>query len=158
MLILNFSTLFIMFIGLTATLAPRLHGTVIILVVAIIYAVLIDTSVFQSWVGAALVLLTFLSEIGAGGSRIFLTRHYRVSRRYSIDTSVCNLAGIIITSAFFGSLLGTAIWEVLIGKTLIARFEMISKILMRLILMSWVRLICGFLMIMIIVKYMMYTN
>ncbi|WP_378955619.1 DUF456 family protein [Pelosinus sp. sgz500959] len=157
MLILKFSALFIMFIGLACTLAPRLYGTVIILVVAAGYGIFINLNIFQSWIGFVLLLLTLLSEVGARGLRILTTRPYRVSRRYSIDTSVCNLAGIIIASALLGSFVGATIWEIVVGKTLLARLDMIGKILIRLILTAGVRLICGLLMIIIIVKYMMYT-
>ena len=156
MLILKFTTLFIMLIGLVCTLAPRLYGTVIILMTAIIYAFVTEVSVLGSWVWSVLLLLTFLAEIIVRGLRIFLTRRYRVSRRYSVDTSICNVAGIVATSTLLGAFWGTAVWEILVGKTLLTRFAMISKILLRLLLMAGVRLLCGFIMVMIIMKYIMY--
>lgn len=158
MLILKFSTFFIMFVGLLCTLAPRLYGTVIILVIAAMYGIAMDRNLFQSWIGWILLLLTFLSEVGARGLRIFLTRQYRVSRKYSVDTSVCNVSGIVVASALLGPFIGMIVWEIIVGKTLLSRLDVMSKILIRLFLTAGIRFICGLLMIGIIVKYIMYIN
>lgn len=155
MLILNFMIILIMFIGLMCTLAPRLYGTVIILVAACTYAVISGVSVFPLWVAGSLLMLTLVAEVGANGLRVFLTRHSEVSRVYSIDTTVCNLAGIVVADALLGSLIGTIIWELLVGKTLVPRWDSISKVLVKLIVTAVLRLICGLIMIIIVVKYMM---
>ena len=118
MLIINFIIILIMFIGLMCTLAPRLYGTVIILVAAGIYAVIIGVSIFPLWVAVSLLMLTLVAEVGANGLRFFLTRHSEVSRIYSINTTVCNLAGIVVADALLGSLIGMTIWEMVVGKTL----------------------------------------
>ncbi|MBP2628211.1 MAG: hypothetical protein H6Q68_2922 [Firmicutes bacterium] len=157
MLIINFMIILIMFIGLMCTLAPRLYGTVIILVAAGIYAVIIGVSVFPLWVAVSLLMLTLMAEVVINGLRIFMTRHCEVSRIYSINTTVCNLAGIVVADALLGALIGITLWELLVGKTLFPRFNSISKVLVRLILAAVLRLICGLIMTIIVVKYMMYT-
>lgn len=156
MLILNVSTLFIILIGVICTIAPKLHGTIIILTAATIYSIVMDISIFQSWIGMLLLLLTFIAEVGVQGGRRVLTRDYKVSRQYSTDTFVCNLAGIIIASALLGIFFGMAIWQILIGKTIMARLDIVSKILIRLTLTAGVRLLCALFMMIIIAKYMMY--
>jgi len=144
-----------MCIGLLCTLAPKRYGTVIILVAAGIYAVTVGVSVFPIWVAVSLFMLTLVAEIGANGLRVFLTRHCEVSRLYSANTTVCNLAGIVAADALLGSLIGVTIWEMLVGKTIFPRLDSIGKVLVRLILIAALRFICGFIMIIVIVKYMM---
>lgn len=157
MLLLNFMIVFLLFVGLLCTLAPRLHGTLIIGVVASIYAIMMGINIFQSWVGLSLLLLLFMAEIGARGLRIFFTRHSDVTRIYSVDTTVCNLAGLVVVDALLGSLFGMLIWEGLVGKNLFPRLDSIGKVLVRLILIAALRLLCGGIMIIIVVKYIMYT-
>lgn len=156
MLILNASTLFIIWIGVICTIAPKLHGTVIILTAAAVYAIVMDISIFQSWIGMLLLLLTVIAEVGVQGGRRVLTRNYKVSRQYSTNTFVCNVAGIIITSALLGVFFGMVIWQVIIGKTLMARLDIVNKILIRLMLTAGVRLLCALFMMIVIAKYMMY--
>ena len=155
MLIIKFLIILIMFIGLLCTLAPRLHGSVIILVTAGVYAVISKVSVIPLWLAVSLLILTLVAEVGANGLRTFLTRHSEVSRKYSIDTTVCNLAGVVVSDALLGSLRGMIIWEVLIGKTLFPRLDSIGKVLVRLTATAVLRLICGVIMIIIVVKYIM---
>jgi len=155
MLIIKFIIILIMLIGLMCTLAPRLHGTVIILLAAGVYAVFTGVSILPLWVAVSLLILTLVAEVGANGLRVFLTRYSEVSRIYSIDTTVCNLAGIVVSDALLGSLIGMTVWEVLVGKTLFPRLDSIGKVLVRLIVIAVLRLICGLTMIIIIVKYMM---
>ena len=156
MLIINFITLLIMFIGLLCTLAPRRHGAIIILVTAGVYAVSIGVSVFPLWVVVSLLTLTLVAEVAANGLRVFLTCHSKVSRLYSIDTTVCNLAGIVVADALLGSLVGITIWELLVGKALFPRLDSIGKVLVRLFATAVLRLICGFIMIITVVRYIMY--
>lgn len=158
MLIVNFVMIFIMLVGMVCTLAPKLHGAVIILFAAVIYAAMMNVSAVYSWIGIVLLLLTIVSEIGVKGLRIFWTKHYLISRRYSVNTSICNLAGLIAASALLGNFLGMVVWQIIVGKTLAARLNMIGKILIRLILLAGIRLFCSLLMIIIVMKYIMYTT
>lgn len=156
MLLLNFMIILLLFIGLLCTLAPRLHGALIIGVVGSGYAMLMGVNIFQSWVGVSLLVLLFIGEVGAGGLRIILTRHADVTRIYSVDTTVCNLAGLVVTDALLGSLVGMLIWEGLVGKNLLPRLDSIGKVLMRLIIIAALRLLCGIMMISIVIMYIMY--
>jgi len=144
-----------MYIGLLCTLAPRLHGTVIILAAAGIYAIIIGVEVFPVWVPAGLFILSLTAEAGANGLRHFLTKHSAASRVYCINTFVCNTAGIVVADALLGSVIGLTIWELVVGKNLLPRFDSISKVLVRLIVTAVLRLSCGVMMIIIVVKYMM---
>jgi len=157
MLIIKFVIILILFIGLLCTLAPRLYGTVIILITAGVYVIIIGWHSLPLWVPVSLLLLTLVAELGVNGLRYFLTRHSEVSKIYSVDTTVCNLAGILVSDALLGSLIGMTLWEVLVGKTLFPRLDSIGKVLVRLIITAVLRLFCGLIMIIIIVKYMMYS-
>lgn len=157
-LVLKMMILLIMSIGMICTLAPRLYGTLIILVAAVVYTVILGVTTYPSWVIASLVMLALVSEVGGRGLRIYLTRDYKVSRLYSIDTTVCNLAGIMVADALVGPLLGATIWEMLVGKALLPRLDMISKVLIRLTIVAVLRFICGLIMTIIIVNYILHTN
>lgn len=155
MLIIDFLIIMMMTIGLICTLAPRLCGTVIILVAAIIYAMITGINHVPLWVIPILLLLSFIAECFARGLRVFLTKDYKVSRIYSVNTTLCNLAGITVAQVGLGPFLGIIVWEVLIGKAFLPRMRDISKVLVRLFLVAVLRYICGLAMIMIIIQYMM---
>lgn len=155
MLIIQFITVLIMFIGLICTLAPRLHGTVIILVAVSIYVVIVGESDFPPWVVVSLLLLTFLAEVGIRWLRRFITKNLKVSRTYSVDMTVCNLAGIIVVSTLLRSIIGMTMWEAIVGKMLLPRLDSIGKVLIRLFFMALLRFTCGSFMIIIILRYVM---
>jgi hypothetical protein len=155
-LIVKSSILLIMFIGQLCTLAPNFYGTIIILAAACIYASIVGFSTLPSWIIIVLVSLAIVAEIGMRGLRNYLTRGYNVSKTYSVNTTVCNLAGIIVADALLGSLIGLTTWELVVGKALIPYVECISKILVRLMILAVLRFICGIIMITIICKYLLY--
>lgn len=150
MLILEFITLFIMFIGQVCTLGPNLYGTLIILVAVSLYSLIMGFGAFQLWVLADLLVLSIIAEVVLRWLRIFLTKNYKVSRSYSINTTVCNLAGVIVADAILGTYIGVTMWEIVVGKAFFPYLDSISKILMRLIFIAMLRFICGLLMITII--------
>lgn len=158
MLILNFMIIFLLFVGLVCTLAPRLHGTLIIGSVACSYAMIFGVDIIHSWVGVTLLLCVLIAEVGARKLRRVLTDHFAVTRIYSIDTTVCNLAGIIVADALLGPLLGMLIWEGVVGKNLFPRLDDIGSILLRLMIIGWVRFLCGLIMIIIVIQYMLYPS
>lgn len=158
MLVLEFIVVFLLFIGLLCTLGARLYGTVIIGVVASCYAGILGVNVFQSWLGWALLLLSLLAECGAVSMRLLFTRHANVTPIYSVNTTVCNIAGIIVSDVLLGSLLGVTLWELIVGKNLFPRLDDISKVLVTLMIIAMVRWICGLLMMIITVKCIMYPN
>lgn len=158
MLLLNFIAVVVMLMGLLCTLGPRLHGTVIIGVVTSLYAGVLGVNLFQSWVGWVLFLLLLVAEFGAAALRLLLTRHATVTPIYSVNTMICNIAGIIVSDVLLGSVLGMTLWELVVGKNLFPRLDDISKVLVRLMVVAMIRWGCGLLMIMITVKYIMYFN
>lgn len=103
-----------------------------------------------------LLIVTVVAEGGASFFRVVLTRNYNVSRNYSVNTIVCNLAGIIVADALLGTLVGAILWEYLVAKALIPRIEHIGKVLLRLALVALLRFICGIIMIIIICKYLIF--
>lgn len=158
MLIIKFMILLMMSIGLICTLGPRLYGTVIILLAAIIYAAVVDMSVLQTWAGASLLALTAVAELGVRGLRIFLTRRYEVSRIYSVNSVVCNIVGCIISGALLGPLLGLTVWQGLASRVLYPRLDLVSKVLVRLMWTAAIRFLCGLAMLIITVTYMLYVK
>lgn len=153
MLIVKISIMLIMFIGQLCTLAPKFYGTVIILAAAGIYASIFGFSNVPLWVILVLVALVVVAEVGARGLRIYLTKDYKVSKTYSVNTTVCNLAGVVVADALLGSLMGVTIWELVVGKALVPHIESISKVLVRLIIVAILRYMCGIIMIIIICNY-----
>jgi uncharacterized protein YqgC (DUF456 family) len=149
--------MFIMSIGQICTLAPNLFGTLIILGAAGFYAFVIGFHDFQNWVFISLLGTTIMAEVVARWLRIYLTKNYNISRKYSINTTVCNLVGIIVADVLFGPWVGVTIWELVVGKALFPYFNKVIKILLRLFLIALLRFTCGLLMIIIILKYIMHV-
>jgi len=154
MVIIKIIILVMMFSGLLCTLAPRLYGSVMILLAGFLYIVYLGMDEVQYWMSVVL-LLSFVAEVGSVGLKMLLTRNQEISSIYSIDTSVCNLAGLITMNAFFGSLLGTTMWGLLVSKSLLPDVDKMKKILTRVTLIALLRLVCGAIMISIIITYTM---
>jgi uncharacterized protein YqgC (DUF456 family) len=152
MLIIKISIMLIMLIGQLCTLAPNFYGTVIILTAAGIYAFILGFNL-PLWVLLALLTLVAVAEVGARGLRFYLTKDYKVSRMYSVNTTVCNLTGVVVADALLGPLLGVVIWELVVGKALVPHIESISKVLVRLTILAALRFMCGIIMIIIICNY-----
>lgn len=152
MLILKIIILVIMLIGLVCTLAPAFRGTLIILVSAGIYASILG--ILPIKLILVLVLLAVIAEIGGKWLSIYLTHDSEVSREYSVNTTVCNVAGIVVADAFLGALVGITVWELAVGKALLPRFDSIGKVLGSLMLVAALRFLCGIIMIMLIYMYM----
>jgi hypothetical protein len=158
MLLLNGITILLLCSGLFCTLVPRFHGAVIIGIVASVYAVIIKVNLFQSYLGLLLLLLIFIAEFAARGLSNFLTRQFPVTGQESVDTVVCNAAALLVGDALFGPLVGTIIWKMLVGKKALPRLDSIGKVLSRLLVVTVLRLLCGIMMILIVIKYIMYTK
>ena len=152
MLIIKISIMLIMLIGQLCTLAPNFYGTVIILTAAGIYAFILGFNL-PLCVLLALLTLVAVAEVGARGLRFYLTKDYKVSRMYSVNTTVCNLTGVVVADALLGPLLGVVIWELVVGKALVPHIESISKVLVRLTILAALRFMCGIIMIIIICNY-----
>lgn len=154
-MVLNFVAFLVMFIGLFFTLSPRLPGTLLILGVAFFYSALTGFSATSPWLIISLIFLTLLAEIGGRVTRIYLTKGFGVPIIFSTDTTVGNLAGIVASDALFGPLLGTVIWELIVGKTLLPRLDTVLKVLSRLALVALIRFVCGITMVVLITKYIL---
>lgn len=145
-----------MFIGQLCTLAPNFYGTAIILGAAYFYMYIFGFSKVSLGIIITLTALAVCAEVGTRWFRKSLMKEYQVSATYSVNTAVCNLAGIIVSDALFGALAGIAIWELIVGKALLPYLDHISKVLVRLIILAILRFICGIIMITIICKYIIY--
>lgn len=144
-----------MSIGQICTLAPNLFGTLVILGAAGFYAFIVGAHDFPKWVYISLLSITIIAEVLARWLRIYLTQNYNISRKYSINTTVCNLVGIIVADVLLGPWVGVTIWELVVGKALFPYLNKVIKILLRLFLIALLRFTCGLLMIIIILKYIM---
>lgn len=153
MLILKIIILLIMLIGLMCTLAPALRGTLIILVGAGIYVSILGFNAVSLGIILTLCTLTLIAEIGGRWLRIYLTQNSEVSREYSVNTTICNVAGIVVADAFLGALVGITVWELVVGKALLPRINNVSKVLGSLMLVASLRFLCGIIMFILICNY-----
>lgn len=142
-----------MMTGLVCTLLPRLPGTIIILVGPLLYGLAFGWENYHFYIVLSLVLLMLLAEAGGRLLRIYLTRSAAVSRIFSTDTTIGNAAGIVASDAIFGTVFGTLLWEMVVGKTLLPRFNTVARVLFRLAAAAALRFACGLLMISIVVMY-----
>jgi uncharacterized protein YqgC (DUF456 family) len=139
-----------MLVGLVCTFLPRIPGTLIIIGGAILYGIVTGITIMQPLVAELLLTLILLAEIGGRLLRFYLTRHLLVSRLFSVDMTVGNLGGIIVLDAILEPLSGILIWELFVGKTLLPRWDSVSKVLLRLAYIAGFRFTCGLIMIIII--------
>ena len=140
----------IMLTGLLLTLAPRIPATVVILVGALLYRFITGLSGVPGWVWLSLIFLVVLAEIGGRLLRVWLTRQFSLTNRFSTDSTVANIGGIMVADAILGPALGLIVWELFVGKTLQSKWDTIGKILVRLAVVAVLRFICGLAMIIII--------
>lgn len=152
-MVLKFLTGIIMMCGLAGTFFPYFPGTVLIFLAGFFYELFTGFQTYQLSVALILVFLTIFAEFGAKIIRRYTTRAFPVSRSFSTDTTAGNIAGIIIADALLGSIMGSILWEVIVGKTLFPRFDTVGEILKRLAVVAALRLLCALLMIFIIAKY-----
>jgi len=151
--IIKFIIVLMMMIGLMGTLSPRFPGTLLILAGAFLYGLITDFVTFQNWIVLALGILVLVAEIGGRVLRIYLTQNFRVSRIFSTDTTAGNIGGLVVTDALLGPVIGTILWEFIVGKTLFPRFDTIIKVLTRLFVAAGIRYICGVIMMFLIIEY-----
>lgn len=152
-MVAKYLAMVIMLIGLAGTLSPRISGTIIIMIGALVYSALVGFAGLKLWVIITLISLVLVAEVGGRALRIYLTRRYEVSRLFSTDTTVGSIAGLLATDALFGPVLGTFVWEMIIGKTLLPRWNTVYRVLVRLAAAALLRLVCGIVMIIVIMKY-----
>jgi uncharacterized protein YqgC (DUF456 family) len=145
--VIIFMVLLIMFCGLFFTVMPKIPGTLIIFLTLISYAALNNFDNL-SWQGLLfLTLLVIIAEVFCPVLRRYLTEKYPLSRLFSVDSLAGNAGGMVTSSMLFGPVLGQAIWQVVAGKSWLAKWKWVSRIIARLFLVALIRFGIGLTMI-----------
>lgn len=143
----TFVALLIMFCGLLFTVMPKIPGNLIIFLTLVVYSAL-DHFANLSWQGLLfLSLLVMIAEVLCPLLRSYLTEKYPLSRLFSIDSLAGNAGGVITSSLLLGPVFGQVIWQVVAGKSWLAKWKWISQIISRLFLVALIRLGIGITMI-----------
>lgn len=146
-------TLSLALIGLAGTLVPRIPGLPLIFLAAVFYGTVTAFVTLQPAVAVALLLCLVAGELGGRWLRVYLTRCFHISRRYSTDSLVSSIAGVVISDALLGSLWGIVLWELCIGKSLLPSWHTSLRIVAYLAGAALWRFTWGLAMIAIIVTY-----
>jgi hypothetical protein len=139
-----------MLIGLFCTFSVKLHGTIVILIGAVVYGIFTNFITFLPWTIGLLLFISAVSEIGGRMLRKTLTSKCSISRDFSVNSPVCHLGGMLAFTALLGSMSGFLLWQLIAGKTLVPHNDTISQILLRLIGVAGIRFVCGCVMMVII--------
>ena len=143
----TFMALLIMFCGLLFTVMPKIPGTLIIFLTLISYSAL-DQFANLSWQGLLfLSLLVIIAEVFCPVLRRYLTEKYPLSRLFSVDSLAGNAGGIVTSSLLLGPVLGQTIWQIVAGKSWLAKWKWVSRIIARLFLVALIRFGIGVMMI-----------
>lgn len=153
MVLLKLCVMIILVSGLYCTVFPRIPGTLVIFSGAVVYWSLTGFITYQPWLLYMLAAIAATAEIGGRALRVYLTGRESVTRTFSTDTTVGNMAGLIASDAILGPATGTILWELLVGKALFPRWTSVARVLKRLMLVAALRFICGLIMIFLIMKY-----
>lgn len=143
----------IMLIGVVGTVIPRVPGTLIIFCGSLLYGVSTGFATFQPWLIVFLFCLTLTAEIGGRWLRTYSTKRYQLSRLFCVNASAGNIAGIIAADALLGPVLGIIIWEVIVGKAFIPRWNTIGRVIYLLAVAAMLRFICAVIMVVFITVY-----
>lgn len=152
-LLLKLIVAFVMYLGLGCTLVPRVPGTVIILLGALVYGAFTNFTTFEPWQWAALFSLVAVAEIGGRVLRIYLTRSFPLTRTFAASSTVGSIGGVVAADAMLGPLIGLIVWELVAGKTLVPRGNTVAIMLLRLAVAALLRFVCGLAMIVIVLVY-----
>lgn len=146
--------LIIMLLGLAATLIPKVPGTLIILGAALLHVILTGNENNPIWIMEILCLIVLIAEFGGRWMRFCLTNRYQITRLFSSNASVGNIAGVVAADALLGPVLGVLLWELVAGKTFLPRWNTVAKIIVRLAIAAMFRFLCGLVMIILAVLYL----
>lgn len=146
---------FMLFVGLACTLAVRLSGTLLILIIAVCYGLITGFATFTPAITTSLLLLFLLAEVGGRLLRIFLTKNLALSCEFSINSMVCHFGGIIACNTLAGPVIGFLLWEIIAGKTLLPHTDTALQVLLRLCAVGVLRCFCGVSMIIILYLYIL---
>jgi hypothetical protein len=103
-------------------------------------------------------LLAALSMIAEGATRLLptvLRKYFSVDVKFSVNTTVCNLAGIVIFCRFLGNFTGTLLWELIAGRLLLPRNDGMGWGLLILAGVAVLRVVCGFSMVILTIHYIL---
>ncbi len=144
----------IMYAGLYSMLLPKFPGSLIILGAAALYGWIRDFENSEPWLWWVLIGLALLADGGSRLIRYYQTKPYRLSRRFSVNATAGNVAGMITADVAFGPVLGVIIWQLVAGKTYLPRWSTTGKIMAVLIKAALFRLSCGIVMIILVITYL----
>lgn len=152
-MLLQCLTILIMLVGLILTLLPRYPGTAVIFGGAVFYCI-VAVPVIPVRVVELLAGLVLVAEIGGRLARVYLTRSYPLTRQFSVNSSVCNIGGLVAADLFIGPVLGAILWELLLGKVLQPRWDIAGQVLLWLTAIALLRLVCGLTMFALVALYL----
>ncbi|MBP2649356.1 MAG: hypothetical protein H6Q74_181 [Firmicutes bacterium] len=155
LLLLKFIVIIIMLIGLGLTVIPRFPGTVVILAGAGLFSLGAGFAFGEAWIWDVLIGLVLIAEGGGRLLRRYLTRRYQLGRQLAAASTIGNIGGVLVTNALFGPVWGVLLWELLVGKTMAPRWDSIYTILLRLVAAAAVRFVCGVVMIVVVIGWLM---
>lgn len=144
----------IMYLGLYSMVFPKFPGSFIILGGAIWYGWMVGFENTESWLWGTLTALAVVADGGSRLIRYYLTRPYHLSRRFSVNATAGNLAGMITADVVLGPITGFIAWQLVAGKTYLPRWNRTGKILASLIKAALFRLFCGIVMITLVITYL----
>lgn len=154
MLLIKFIVVLIMQLGLLCTLTNKFPGTLIILTGVFVYGISTNFASMDVKIVTTVAVIAIIAEVGGRLLRIYLTKEYRLSREFSINTMITQAGGIVACDVLVGPTLGLILWEVIIGKTLLPRADTILGILIRLTCVAFLRFTCGLIMLILILNYL----
>ncbi|MBP2642316.1 MAG: hypothetical protein H6Q67_203 [Firmicutes bacterium] len=154
-MLLKLISILAMLVGLGLTVVPRTAGTIVIIAGAVFYKLVSGVTNEPTWIWYSLVALIFLAEGGGRGVRYYFTNKLGMSRELAIASTAGNVGGVLISNALFGPILGFLLWEIIIGKALYPRWDVVYSILIRLALTALLRFSCGVVMIIIVLVWLM---
>jgi len=155
MLLIKIGIILIMLLGLSLTLAPRFAGTVIILFGAVLYEFITGFSTMIIWVWVLLLGLTVLAEGGGRMLRNYLTRRSQAARSFSASATVGHIGGVLAANALLGPFWGVILWELIIGKTMVPRWDFIYAVIIRMAAAATLRFMSGVVMIVLVIGWLM---
>lgn len=140
-----------MMAGVICTLAPNLPGTAMIaLGIAGYY---MATEVFlPSFFWPVVLTVVLIAELGGRLVRGYLMKQQAL--HFVIDTAVGNFAGVLMTSAFIGTLPGILVWQTLIGKTLMPSRDDFIRGASYLFILLLLRGVCGLILFGLAANYL----
>lgn len=125
-------TIIIMIIGILLAVKPSGYGTTIMMLAVMLYWLYSGQPYIILWVKVMIFFLFIFGEFGTRILREYLTKDYNMSRLYCVNTTAANLAAIAASDVILGPITGIIIWEIIVGKSWLPRFDIIAQIIGRL--------------------------